>query len=54
VCGVQVIDTKARLRRMVPIDGAISEIYDVAVVPETACPMSLASPPMRSKADYAR
>lgn len=41
-CGVQVIDLEAgTCVEWFRIDGAIAEIYDVAIVPEVACPMSL-------------
>jgi uncharacterized protein (TIGR03032 family) len=41
-CGVQVIDLETGVCvEWFRVDGAIAEIYDVAVVPEVACPMSL-------------
>ena len=41
-CGVQVIDLETgACVEWFRIDGAISEIYDVAVVPKVSCPMSL-------------
>jgi len=41
-CGVQVIDIKSgACAEWFRIDGAVAEIYDVAVVPGVACPMSL-------------
>ena len=41
-CGVQVIDmSTGTCAEWFRIDGAISEIYDVAIVPGVACPMSL-------------
>jgi len=41
-CGVQVIDIgTGACVEWFRIDGAVSEIYDVAVVPDVACPMSL-------------
>ena len=41
-CGLQVIDIDSgACVEWFRIDGAISEIYDVAVIPDVACPMSL-------------
>lgn len=41
-CGVQVIDLKTgACVEWFRIDGAVAEIYDAAVVPDVACPMSL-------------
>jgi uncharacterized protein (TIGR03032 family) len=41
-CGVQVIDMEtSACVEWFRIDGAIAEIYDVAVVPRVSCPMSL-------------
>lgn len=41
-CGVQVIDTETgACVEWFRIDGAVAEIYDVAVVPNVSCPMSL-------------
>lgn len=42
-CGVQIIDlTKGTCVDWFRIDGAVSELYDVEVLPGIACPMSLA------------
>lgn len=41
-CGVQILDSKTGdVAHWFRIDGAIGEIYDVAVVPGRACPMSI-------------
>ncbi len=41
-CGIQVIDLESRTCvEWFRIDGAVAEIYDVAVLPGVACPMSL-------------
>ncbi|QXQ05333.1 TIGR03032 family protein [Sphingosinicellaceae bacterium] len=41
-CGVQVIDTKTgRCVEWFRIDGAVSELYDVEVLPQVTCPMAL-------------
>lgn len=41
-CGVQVIDLKTgTCVDWFRIDGAVAEIYDVVIVPNVACPMSL-------------
>lgn len=41
-CGIQVIDTETgRCVNWFRIDGAIGEVYDVAVLPKIKCPMSL-------------
>lgn len=41
-CGIQVIDLeKGTCAEWFRIDGAIGEVYDTAVLPDVACPMSL-------------
>lgn len=41
-CGIQVIDLETRTCvEWFRIDGAIAEVYDVAIVPGVACPMAL-------------
>lgn len=50
-CGIQVIDLeKNNCEQWFRIDGAIGEIYDVAIIPDIKCPMSLgfASPEIKN------
>jgi uncharacterized protein (TIGR03032 family) len=55
-CGVQAIDLETGVCvEWFRIDGAVSEIYDVALMPHVACPMSLgfASADIRTFITYA-
>ncbi|MGY3439467.1 MULTISPECIES: TIGR03032 family protein [unclassified Marinovum] len=54
-CGVQVINlAKKSVAEWFRIDGAVSELYDVAVLPGAVCPMLLgfASPELRNLVTY--
>lgn len=56
-CGVQIIDlTKNSCADWFRIDGAVAELYDIALIPGAACPMSVSptSPEVAHLVTYAK